>query len=262
MSFFGPLASTPAERDLMMAIREGDVSRVQRLLNAGTNVNASVDNISPLMQATHGGCHHIMRLLIERGADVNSANSVAETPLMLAAGHGDVMAFQMLLANGANPEARDVNGQTAMEIARRMAPGVAHVMQTDVQSHRANQARSGGGSSSGGRVAGTSYGGSSTGVAGFGGRGHTLGGSAQAAAAKGRGFSPVAAAAEARAASAARPRAAPAVPARWIDPPLSVTVGVDDGLVTVRWGDAIPHNCSVHAYQIEGREAGDNRTTS
>ena len=44
---------------------------------------------------------------------------IGETPLHLAAAHGHDMCVRALLHAGANAECKDVEGRTAMEVAKR-----------------------------------------------------------------------------------------------------------------------------------------------
>jgi uncharacterized protein len=59
--------------------------------------------------------------LVERGADVNDrCPGDARTPLMIAADLGLADACRVLMRHGANPELRDHEGRTAMDIARAL----------------------------------------------------------------------------------------------------------------------------------------------
>jgi len=105
---------------LFVAISTGDLIRVRSTLDAGANAKAerSYDmNIdrevyggteSALRAATTGGHEPIVRLLLERGADPNAADSLTgRTALVEASAKGRLSVVETLLAHGANPSSRD-----------------------------------------------------------------------------------------------------------------------------------------------------------
>ena len=65
------------------------------------------------MHNRQGRCE-VVRYLIKHGADVNTRNKAHQTPLILAAHHGDVEANEALMDAGAELEAADGNGWTAL----------------------------------------------------------------------------------------------------------------------------------------------------
>jgi ankyrin repeat protein len=83
-------------------------------LLAGASSAASADALIDAVRAGNG--QEAVRL-IERGADVNAADSLGTTPLMWAARYGDVVAVQRLLEAGAKPAAENVFGVTPMSEA-------------------------------------------------------------------------------------------------------------------------------------------------
>jgi ankyrin repeat protein len=60
----------------------------------------------------------VLRLLLERGVDVNKTYTHNLTALMWAAGYGRKAAVELLLAHGVDPRIRDDRGKTAADIAR------------------------------------------------------------------------------------------------------------------------------------------------
>jgi len=81
--------SSNSYKDLLDAVKEGDVARVRLLLRRGANVNA-MDKYgnTPLHSAAVLGHAEIARLLLEHGADPSIRNDLGRTPLDLARDRG------------------------------------------------------------------------------------------------------------------------------------------------------------------------------
>lgn len=80
---------------------------------------AATTGQTPLMRAAFHGPPESVRLLLAHGADVNAKDGRSRTPLMFAAG-GDGAnraTIRMLLAKGADPKAKDVREETALDMA-------------------------------------------------------------------------------------------------------------------------------------------------
>jgi len=102
--------STP----LLWAI--GDIGKVKVLLAAGANPNAA---ISDGRSALHQACFiennlEVIQTLLANGADPNKKNLAGFTPLSLASGRGDVAAMRLLLAAGANAKTVASTGATPL----------------------------------------------------------------------------------------------------------------------------------------------------
>ncbi len=67
-----------------------------------------------LAEAVAAGDIPKLRILLARGADVNAANKEGETALMVAALEGRTEMVRFLIERGADLEARDVVGATAL----------------------------------------------------------------------------------------------------------------------------------------------------
>src|SRR5262245_30413706 len=91
--------------DLLVAIRNGDHSRVQKLLGAGADVNAvDSDGTTALMHSVIESDVKMMKLLIDNGANVNAKNASDSTALMYAA--TNPAKARRLVATGARATAR------------------------------------------------------------------------------------------------------------------------------------------------------------
>ena len=88
---------------------------VKLLLEKGADVNAADQfGRTPLYQATKRGHIDIIKLLLEKGADVNAVNSFGRMPLSWASGRGHINIVKLLLEKGANIEAADQDKRTPL----------------------------------------------------------------------------------------------------------------------------------------------------
>ena len=67
-----------------MASWSGYTKIVQKLIEAGVNVNVSKNKHTVLHYACDQGQLEVVKLLLEKGADVNAKNEEGETPLDIA----------------------------------------------------------------------------------------------------------------------------------------------------------------------------------
>ena len=90
----------------MFAAREGDLSSAKLLLAAGANVNdADAWGVSALVLAAHSGYRELVDLLLENGADPNAA-AAGFSALQIAIMRRDEKMAGALLARGADANAR------------------------------------------------------------------------------------------------------------------------------------------------------------
>ena len=104
---------------LMRAAALGDATIVEALLAAGAEVNArNRDGETALFGAAFLNHVAAAQMLVKHGADVNANSHIQITPLMEAASHSPNVA-DLLIRSGANLNARDVCGGTALMTAAR-----------------------------------------------------------------------------------------------------------------------------------------------
>ena len=95
---------------LLFAARVGDLESGRHLLASGANVNdRAPSGISALIVAAHSGQGPLAKLLLERGADVNTQEA-GYSALHAAVLRGDVDLVKALLERGADPNARLLKG--------------------------------------------------------------------------------------------------------------------------------------------------------
>lgn len=110
---------------LVDAVVDGDVKRTKSLLSRGASANAKSEmGYLPLVIAGYintspdqeGAPHsfELFKLLLDHGANVNAADSNGYTALMSVAAAGEVRAAKLLFARGARLDARSHDGTTAL----------------------------------------------------------------------------------------------------------------------------------------------------
>ena len=104
-----------ADRELLMAVGQGHVARVDTLLKAGANVNTVHPpwQLTPLLAASELN-FDMVKLLVARGAKVNVYDRDGITPLMRAITLRDLRMVRLLLDAGAQINVTDHRGHTAL----------------------------------------------------------------------------------------------------------------------------------------------------
>jgi len=105
--------------ELHDAAERGDVNRVKQLLNAGVDVNAKNNDYgsTALIVTSTVGHTEVVKILLEKGADVNSENKYGDTALMGAAAAGQTKIVKALLQKGANVNTKNKYGWSALMMA-------------------------------------------------------------------------------------------------------------------------------------------------
>ena len=101
--------------ELMVASQNGDVEVVKMLLNKGADVNSKTsDGITALIWATLNGHIEVVKMLIDKGANVNANEGNGMTALIYASDKGYLDVVQSLLYKGADVNAKLSDGNTAL----------------------------------------------------------------------------------------------------------------------------------------------------
>jgi len=140
----GDLTSIDLDEELGNAAFFGHWKVCDFLIQQGANVNTPVDKTgetplhNALAKAGRPYYFYVVRLLIEKGADVNvktepgletgafmrDVRTKGETPLHRAAAYADERTIEFLIQNGANKKAKDAHGNTPLSWAsEHLRPG-------------------------------------------------------------------------------------------------------------------------------------------
>ncbi len=108
------------DKQLNQAAMKGDTRLAGRLLDKGANINARDKqyNATPLMWAAHEGHPKTLKLLLERGAEIEAEKEGGKTALWYAAKQGRGGTARLLIQRGANPNAKTGDGITALMVAK------------------------------------------------------------------------------------------------------------------------------------------------
>ena len=101
------------ETELILASGRCNAAVVRALLSSGMSVETPAAGTSPLIVAAGGNCADVVDLLIARGANLNAKNNDGWTPLIKAASAGHTEIVERLLAKGADMSVADPLGRTA-----------------------------------------------------------------------------------------------------------------------------------------------------
>ena len=94
------MAAQDEPPELLVAITDGDLGRVETLLDAGADPNIVFHDRTPLMFSIYGGRVEIFRLLVERGADLEQTSETVGPLITLAAESGNLEILGLLLERG------------------------------------------------------------------------------------------------------------------------------------------------------------------
>jgi len=112
-----PLQSAaPQSDDVYAAVRANDLARLRTLIASPADANARDEQgDAPLLYAAAVGSIEAMKLLLDKGADVNAQNAFGTSALMISA--VDIAKVRLLVERGANVKLASKQGRTALFVA-------------------------------------------------------------------------------------------------------------------------------------------------
>jgi len=128
------------QRYFTQATMDGSLTRMRLLHFAGANINSRSNGYMPLSIAAGEGRSDVVRYLLAEGAEVNAREKLGETALTEAAYYGHAALVRELLSHGADINAIGNDG-TALDIAlNRNSTAVADLLKHH-GGRRANELR-------------------------------------------------------------------------------------------------------------------------
>lgn len=105
---------------LFHAVRDDNIEKMKEAIDSGANIHMTDNGIGLLETAQKHGSHNAARLLIEKGLDVDQKlGRLNDTLLHKCVRQGDGGMVLLLLQEGADPNHRNNQGQTPLDIAGR-----------------------------------------------------------------------------------------------------------------------------------------------
>ena len=104
-------------KELVNASKGGNVKLVKAFLKSNANPNCKVDGVTPLVWASYKGHLRIVKLLLEKGADINMQDKDGDTPLLASVFAGKATVAEYLISNGAALNIKNKRGKTALSVA-------------------------------------------------------------------------------------------------------------------------------------------------
>ena len=113
------------DSDFISAVKSDDINEAKYLISQGANIegviSTEIGDTSPLQYALWSkdvNDIEMAKLLVENGADVNARDSNGETALMRAASKGNIEFIELLISKGADVNAKEnTNGHSVLMYA-------------------------------------------------------------------------------------------------------------------------------------------------
>lgn len=115
-------AKAPEDMNLFESIRAGEIETAVEIIEEGAEVNIRTDDeheFTPMMFAAGMGNLELVKALVENGADLDAKSASGQTALIWAARGGSLEVADYLLEQGADPDIKDSGGETALDWSKR-----------------------------------------------------------------------------------------------------------------------------------------------
>ena len=134
------LATTEDEKNFLVACRSGNLEEINRLLSAGVNPNVcnEANQTGLMFAAVAGRAEAVDRLLQEENIIVDARDNNNNTALILSGRLGNTDVIQSLLSKGADVNAQNVAGTTALMWAAPMGHSDATTMLLEAEGINVN----------------------------------------------------------------------------------------------------------------------------
>ena len=109
---------SPSNRLIGAAAKSGDLELTKKVLSV-VEIDSDDDLDLALVEASHAGSTDIVSLLLDKGADVNAQDADGYTALSIASRNGHTEVVKLLLDKGADVNVQDADGDTALIWASR-----------------------------------------------------------------------------------------------------------------------------------------------
>lgn len=107
-------------RKVEIAVISNNIEYIQKAISEGLDVTTRYHpEQSLLMFAAALNHFEMIQILSDAGAILDGVDSQKETSLIIAAGEGHIESVEMLISLGADPDLKNINGMTALDIARK-----------------------------------------------------------------------------------------------------------------------------------------------
>lgn len=108
---------------ILKAVRKGDLTKIKTAVKMGTDLNKTYEpGYTPLCAAVKYQQLELIKYLIKTNIDLQKMSN-NKTPLMYAAKYGHLEIVKLLLQHGANKDAKNSKGRTALDYARKYEQG-------------------------------------------------------------------------------------------------------------------------------------------
>lgn len=108
-----------ANSEFHSACIRGDLEAAERHLAEGADINVTRSDMPALLMAASEQHWHVVRALVEKGAEVNCKNRHGWTPIHIVAQHGHEDLVQLMIDNAALFNRKDNHGETPLYVAAK-----------------------------------------------------------------------------------------------------------------------------------------------